>query len=111
MTVRTFDIITRLITERELTQAEIDAIQPAPPSIPQNVTRFQAKAALLGAGLLAQVEAYMSLPDTPAVTKLAWIETLHFERSSPTVASLATLLGLTSTQVDNLFLTASQIEA
>lgn len=86
---------------------------PEPPVAgpPTRVTKFQAKAALLGAGLLAQVEAYMADPGTPAITKLAWTETLHFERSSPTVAGLAALLGLTEAQVDTLFLTASQIEA
>lgn len=81
------------------------------PVVPQKVTRFQAKAALLGAGLLAQVEAYMALPDTPAVTKLAWTETQDFERGSPTVAGLSALLGLTSEQVDALFITASGISA
>ena len=81
------------------------------PVVPQKVTRFQAKAALLGAGLLAQVEAYMALPDTPLVTKLAWTETQDFERGSPTVAGLSALLGLTSEQVDALFITASGITA
>jgi hypothetical protein len=75
------------------------------------VTRFQAKAALLGAGLLEQVEAYMALPDTPMVTKLAWTDTQDFERASPTVAGLSALLGLTSEQVDELFVTASGISA
>ena len=81
------------------------------PVVPQMVTRFQAKAALLGAGLLEQVEVYMALPDTPMVTKLAWTETQDFERASPTVAGLAALLGLTSEQVDELFITASGITA
>jgi hypothetical protein len=79
--------------------------------VPQRVTRFQAKAALLGAGLLEQVEVYMALPDTPMVTKLAWTETQDFERASPTVAGLAALLGLTAGQVDALFVTASGISA
>ena len=81
------------------------------PVVPQKVTRFQAKAALLGAGLLEQVEEYMALPSTPTVTKLAWTETQDFERASPTVAGLAALLGLNSEQVDALFITASGISA
>lgn len=81
------------------------------PIVPQSVTRFQAKVALAGAGLLAQVDAYMALPDTPMVTKLAWTETQDFERGSPTVAGLSALLGLTSEQVDDLFITASGITA
>ena len=92
-----------------LTPCEVIPLPSAP--IPQSVTRFQAKAALLGAGLLAQVDAYMALPDTPMVTKLAWTETQDFERGSPTVAGLSALLGLTSEQVDALFITASGITA
>ena len=53
----------------------------------------------------------MALPSTPTVTKLAWTETQDFERASPTVAGLAALLGLTSEQVDALFITASGITA
>ena len=99
-------------TVRDLTPEEIAALPaPAPPQVPQSVTRFQAKAALLGAGLLEQVEVYMALPDTPMVTKLAWTETQDFERGSPTVAGLSALLGLTSEQVDALFITASGITA
>jgi hypothetical protein len=97
-----------------ITEEEADAIRAAnTPSliVPQSVTRFQAKAALLGAGLLEQVEAYMALHDTPMVTKLAWTDTQDFERASPTVAGLSALLGLTSEQVDELFVTASSISA
>ena len=97
-----------------ITDEEAEAIRAAntpPLAAPQSVTKFQAKAALFGAGLLDQVEAYMVLPDTPAITKLAWTETLHFERASPTVAGLAALLGLTPGQVDDLFVTASGISA
>jgi hypothetical protein len=98
----------------QITEQEADAIRAAnipPPQVPQSVTRFQAKAALLGAGLLEQVEAYMAMPDTPMVTKLAWTDTQDFERASPTVAGLSALLGLTSEQVDELFITASGISA
>ena len=97
-----------------ITEAEANAIRAAntpPTAVPQSVTRFQAKAALLGAGLLEQVEVYMALPDTPMVTKLAWTETQNFERASPTVAGLAALLGLTAGQVDALFITALGITA
>ena len=101
----------------EITQQELEeiiasrTIIPNESQVPQSVTRFQAKAALFGAGLLEQVDAYMALPDTPMVTKLAWTETQDFERGSPTVAGLSALLGLTSEQVDALFITASGITA
>lgn len=84
---------------------------PAPPAVPQQVTAFQAKAALLHAGLLDDVEAMIKHDDTPRVIKLAWDETLHFERTSPTVATIAAALQLTDAQIDALFITASEITA
>jgi hypothetical protein len=48
----------------------------------------------------------ISNADTPRIVKLAWIETLHFERNSPTVATIAAALQLTDSQVDDLFISA-----
>ena len=83
----------------------------APPVyIPQQVTAFQARAALYNAGLLATVEAAVAA-STDEVLKLAWGHALHFDRNSPTIAAMAAALGLSDTDVDNLFVAASQIEA
>lgn len=76
------------------------------PVVPLFVTPFQAKAALLKAGLLPQVQALLDAPETPEMYKLAWNEALMFERTSPIVAALAASLGLTDDQVDALFLDA-----
>lgn len=84
--------------------------QPGP-VIPQSVTAFQAKAALLQAGLLDDVEALMASPDTPRIVKLAWVEALMFERQSPTVQSLGSALGLDDAALDALFVTGSGITA
>lgn len=78
---------------------------------PKKVTAFQAKAALLDAGLLDKVEALMASPDMPRIVKLAWSEALHFERNSPTVQSLGSALGLDDTELDDLFTVASGITA
>lgn len=77
--------------------------------IPQSVTAFQAKAALLHADLLDNVEAMMTNPATPRIVKLAWDEALNFERQSPTVAAMASTLGLTDAEVDSLFLYAAEV--
>jgi hypothetical protein len=82
-----------------------------PPAVPQKVTAFQAKAALLQAGLLDDVEALVNQDDTPRIIKLAWIEALHFERDSSTVATIAAALQLSDAQVDDLFINASSITA
>lgn len=84
---------------------------PAPPVIPQSVSRFQARAALLLAGLLDDVEALMTAPDTPALAKLAWADAQEFERQSPTIAALAGAVGLTEQDIDALFVTAAGIKA
>lgn len=84
---------------------------PPGPVIPQSVTAFQAKAALLQAGLLPQVKAMMADPATPEIAVLAWEEALTFERQSPTVQSLGSALGLDSAALDALFTAASKITA
>lgn len=80
-------------------------------AVPFKVSRFQAKAALFQAGLLDQVEALMASPDTSAIYKLAWVEAQDFERRSPTVNALGAALGITSEQMDQLFITAAGITA
>lgn len=72
-------------------------------------SRFQAKAALLGAGMLASVEAVIDASDP--VAQLAWTDAVEFRRTSPTIALLAGAIGLTDAQLDDLFRAASLIEA
>lgn len=80
-------------------------------SAPSEVTRFQALAALMQAGLLVDVEAYMSADTTDSFTKLAWKEAATFSRGSLLVSGVGTLLGLTDVQVDDLFIFANSISA
>lgn len=87
------------------------------PAIQQTVSRFQAQAALFntpnGAGgtLLDSVNALMAASTTPMLTKLAWQNAQVFERNSPTVATMAAAMSLTSAQLDQLFIDASKITA
>ena len=90
----------------------VDPNAPPPgPAIPQSVTAFQAKAALLQADLLDDVEAMMTDPATPRIVKLAWAEALTFERQSPTVVAMGSALGLSDAQLDAMFVAGSQITA
>lgn len=83
---------------------------PAPvPYVPYTVTPFQAKAAIYAAGLLPAVEA--AIASAPKVAQLAWSDATEFTRDSPTIATMAAALGLTSAQVDALFVAAAAIEA
>ena len=100
----------------DLTDAErVEALEASPPStapvVPAVVTRFQARSALHLAGMLQTVEALMNDPQTDALARIAWQDALEFRRGSPTVAAMAMALGLSSAQIDQLFITAGGIEA
>lgn len=72
------------------------------------VSRFQALAALMDAGLLADID--LALGDAGPLAQLAWAEAAEFRRTSPLIAALAVGLGLTDEQVDALFQAAALIE-
>lgn len=80
-------------------------------TVPTQLSRFQALAALDAAGLLDDVELVMSNEATPKVQKLAWLHANEFERSSPTLEALAQILNLSTLQVDNLFISGATIVA
>ena len=75
------------------------------------VSPFQAKAALQLAGLLHAVEAYMDNPETDPIVRLAWLHAGEYKRQSPTILALAQEFGWTDEQLDQLFVTASGINA
>ncbi|TBW33342.1 hypothetical protein EYW49_20500 [Siculibacillus lacustris] len=85
-------------------------VAPAEP-VPAAVSAFQAKAALLAAGLLDEAQAAVAA--AAPIVQLAWSTAQVFERSSPTIATLAAALvpPLTATQVDDLFRAAARISA
>lgn len=82
-----------------------------PPVIPQAVSPFQARAALDGWQMLDTVEAMMTDPATPKITRMAWESAQEFRRTSPTVLQMGAALGLTEAQLDDLFVIAAGIEA
>jgi len=71
------------------------------PPIPKAVTPYQARRALLAAGKLDDVEAAVAA-GTDEV-RLAWQFAASIERDSQFVASLAAAIGLSDSQVDDLF--------
>lgn len=77
--------------------------------VPQEVSRFQARAALMLAGHMPAVAAAIAAADPLA--QLAWSDAQVFRRDSPTIAALATAIGMTAAQIDALFIQAAQIEA
>lgn len=82
-----------------------------PPPIPTSVTRFQALAVLATGGYLGTIRTYIATLGEDDITRLAWENAADWERTSPTLNALAQMLNLTSTEVDDLFVAASQVSA
>lgn len=104
------------VTERELAPAEVAALGLLSPTealalerAQMVVSRFQARAALMQAGLLDAVEQAVAQAD--ALTRMAWAEAVELRRTSPAIAAIAAAVGLTEAQLDALFRTAMAIEA
>ena len=84
-----------------------------PPEVPQQITRAQGKAALISQGLWASVLDFVAtMPDDTqrALAEVALNDTLTWQRNSPFLNSATAQLGLPQTDLDALFIAASQIE-
>lgn len=77
--------------------------------VPKVVTMRQARLALLGAGLLAQVNtAVANMPGTEGdAARIEWEYAQEVRRDSPLVAGLSAALGLTDEALDNLYKAAA----
>lgn len=97
--------------EREMTPEEIATLPLVVPSIPEVVTMRQARLALLQAGLLAQVNtAVAGMPGAVGDTaRIEWEFSSTVERNRPLVQSLIGALGLTESQLDDLFRLAATL--
>lgn len=95
-----------------ISEEEAKLLSKQPELIPQSVTMRQARLALLRANLLDSVEAsILAIPDTvqQKAAKIEWEYAQTVDRDSSFTQQLAAGLGLTSVQLDALFLEASQL--
>lgn len=105
------NVQTGQVSTVDLTPEEIAALPgPQPAPIPQEVSRFQAKAALSLAGKLAQADAAVAASNNP-ILQLAWAEATTFKRNSPGIVALSPVIGLDDAALDALFTTAAGIVA
>ena len=103
--------------ETPIPQAELDAeilrleSLPPVPVIPQSATMRQARLALLGAGLLAHVNAAIeAMPGIEGeAARIEWEFASEIRRDSPLVVGLSGALGLSSEQMDELFRQAAML--
>lgn len=81
------------------------------PIVPTSVTMMQARLAMLSAGLLDKAQDALDAMegDEGKAARIQWQYASEVRRDWPLVASLQTGLGLTDTQVDQLFITAAAI--
>jgi hypothetical protein len=89
----------------DLTLAELDARKV------QSVSMRQARLALLGAGILGQVQPFIDslLSPEKEAAQIEWEYAASVERTSPLVTGLVASLGLSDADLDNLFQTASEL--
>ena len=81
------------------------------PVVPDSVTMRQARLALLGAGKLAMVDtAIDSMPEPQkSAARIEWEYCNEVQRHNGFVAALGPALGMTSAQIDALFVAAAKL--
>lgn len=93
--------------------SEADAIAIATPPVapPKRVTMRQARLALHAAGLLHLVDAAIDNLEEPHKTaaRIEWEYSQEVHRDKQLVVMLAPALGLSETDLDNLFIAAAQL--
>lgn len=82
----------------------IRLVPSSTPAVPSEITPAQAKIALSRAGKLAAVEAAATAAG--GETLIWWNEALSFRRDHPAITAMGTAVGMTSSDIDALFVSA-----
>lgn len=87
------------------------SLSAPPQQVPLSIANWRAKAVIELTGLTAQVEQALAAMTGPegVVARSAWNGNADFARNGATVTTLATTLGLSDQQVDQMFIQASQL--
>ena len=94
------------IKYRVLPKTEDEIIEYRKSQVPQSITPLQAKLQLLKLGLLDEVEALVAGDRT---SQLYWEYASVIERDNAILLLMANSIGLTSEQVDEMFIAASKL--
>ena len=95
-----------IIKYRVLHKTETEIIEYRKSQVPQSITPLQAKLQLLKIGLLDEVEALVTGDRT---AQLYWEYASVIERDNAVLLLMANSIGLTSEQVDEMFISASKL--
>lgn len=81
------------------------------PVVPASVSMRQARLALLGAGLLSQVDAAIASLPSPQkeAATIEWEYAQEVQRYHGLVPAMAQALGMADAQIDNLFFAAAEL--
>jgi len=80
---------------------------PPPEPVPQCVTALQARRALLAAGMLDQVEAFVARQ--PRAVQITWEYATKIYRDDPMLVEVAQEIGLNTNTLDDLFRAAAKL--
>ncbi len=94
------------IKYRVLPKTEVEIVEYRKSQVPQSITPLQSKLQLLKLGLLDEVEALVT-GDRSA--QLYWEYASVVERDNAVLLLMANSIGLTSEQVDEMFIAASKL--
>ena len=83
-------------------------VEPVPVTVPEKVATHKMLIAMDSAGLLPQVQTLVD--SAGGALKIAFDRAPEIHRASPMVAGMAAQLGLTDSQIDDLFIAAGQVE-
>ena len=99
------DIEAAQINQYNAWKANLVALQNAPPPdpsiVPVQITALQARRAIAAAGLLDAVTAAINAADDSV--KALWYQSEYIERANPVLNAMATQIGMSSEQLDDLF--------
>jgi len=105
------DATTGITTQVDWTQEQIDAYLLDANEVPNEVSMRQARLALFQNGLLSTVQSSIdAMPDPEkTVSQITWDYATSVYRNATLVTQLASQLGLTDTDLDNLFILAATL--
>lgn len=95
-----------IIKYRVLPKTENEIVEYRKSQVPKSITPLQAKLQLLKLGLLDEVEALVTSDRT---SQLYWEYASVVERDNAVLLLMANSIGLTSEQVDEMFIEASKL--
>ncbi len=82
-------------------------MEEPPPVVPDVITPRQCRIMLAHHGLLSKVEAAVSNMDE--ATRITWEYAIEFQRNDPLLLAVAEGLGLSSEQLDQMFIAAASL--